>query len=126
MRRVVPTPFPADPAVVDPAAFGALIRAARTHSGISLSDAAARLGVSKQTMFDLEKATASVGLSIALRAARVLGLTMLALPSAEGEPARRLLAGMRRRAAGKGRRREAAVLAAHTVPGTRKARPPRR
>lgn len=86
MRRVVPIPFPASPQVPDAAAFGLLIRAARTRRGWSLAEAAARLGVSKQTMFDLERARAAVGLPLALRAAHELGLTMLALPRDEPPP----------------------------------------
>lgn len=74
MKRVVPSPIPSDPWVPDPEAFGRAIRAARTASGMTLVDAAATMGISKQTLGDLEKATGSVGLSIALRVARELGV----------------------------------------------------
>jgi len=100
MRRVVPTPFPADSLVADAAVFGAMIRAARTSSGMTLADAAMTLGVSKQTLSDLETAKASVGLTIALRVASELGVAVFAVPSAEREPVRRLIVSVRADAGG--------------------------
>lgn len=91
MRRVVPTPFPSDPLLKDAATFGASIRAARTAAGMTLADAAMTLGISKQTLSDLEKATASVGLSIALKVARDLGVAVFAAPAANREPVRRMI-----------------------------------
>lgn len=91
MRRVVPTQFPTDPLVKDAASFGAAIRAARTAAGMTLADAATTLGISKQTLSDLEKATASVGLSIALKVARELGVAVFAAPAADREPVRRII-----------------------------------
>lgn len=91
MRRVVPTPFPSDPLVNDATTFGAAIRAARTATGMTLADAAMTLGISKQTLSDLEKATASVGLSIALRVARDLGVAVFAARAADREPVRRMI-----------------------------------
>ncbi|MCW7541080.1 helix-turn-helix domain-containing protein [Aquabacterium sp. A7-Y] len=93
MRRVTPTPRPADPLVSDAVAFGVAVRAARTASGLTLADAAAALGIAKQTLSDLETARASVGLATALKAARELGVTIFAVPSSEREPARRALLG---------------------------------
>ncbi len=75
----------------DPAAFGQAIRAARTSAGMTLVDAAAALGVSKQTLGDLERATGSVGLTIALRVARALGVGVFAVQPAERESALRAL-----------------------------------
>lgn len=49
-----------------------------TAAGMTLVDAASALGVSKQTLSDLEKATGSVGLAIALRIARELGVGVFA------------------------------------------------
>ena len=91
MRRVVPTKFPSDPLLKDAATFGAAIRAARTAAGMTLADAAMTLGISKQTLSDLEKATASVGLSIALKVARELGIAVFAAPAADREPVRRMI-----------------------------------
>jgi len=95
MRRVVPTPFPSDPLLKDAATFGAAIRAARTGAGMTLADAAMTLGISKQTLSDLEKANASVGLTIALKVARELGVAVFAAPASDREPVRRIIIGAR-------------------------------
>jgi transcriptional regulator with XRE-family HTH domain len=99
MKRVVATPVPPDPLVHDPRAFGAAIRAARTGAGMTLADAAMAIGMAKQTLSDLESAKASVGLATALRAARELGLAVLAVSSDEREPLRRMIAGTRQTSA---------------------------
>jgi transcriptional regulator with XRE-family HTH domain len=91
MKRVVPSPPPSDPLTLDPPAFGRAIRAARTAAGMTLVDAAATMGVSKQTLSDLEKATGSVGLAIALRVARELGVGVFAVQPAQRETARQAL-----------------------------------
>lgn len=94
MRRVVATPFPVDPTIAEPLALGAMIRAARTALGMTLADAALTVGVSKQTLSDLETAKASVGLAIALKVARELGVAVFAVPAAEREPVRRAIASL--------------------------------
>lgn len=91
MRRIIPTPVPDDPLVTDAAALGRAIRAARTASGLTLVDAAAVLGIAKQTLSDLETARVSVGLALALRAAQALGVSVFAVPTAEQEPLRRMI-----------------------------------
>lgn len=91
MKRVVPSPAPSDPLTVDPQSFGQAIRAARTAAGMTLVDAAAMMGVSKQTLSDLEKATGSVGLSIALRVARELGVGVFTVQPTQREAARQAL-----------------------------------
>jgi transcriptional regulator with XRE-family HTH domain len=75
----------------DPEAFGQAIRAARTSAGMTLADAAAMMGVSKQTLSNLEKATGSVGLAIALRVARELGVGVFAVQPGLRETARQAL-----------------------------------
>ena len=95
MRRVVPTHFPSDPLLKDAATFGAAIRAARTGAGMTLADAAMTLGISKQTLSDLEKATASVGLATALKVAHELGVAVFASPAGDREPVRRFIIGAR-------------------------------
>ena len=75
----------------DPQAFGQAIRAARTAAGMSLVDAAASMGISKQTLSDLEKATGSVGLTIALRVARDMGVAVFAVQPAQRDAARQAL-----------------------------------
>lgn len=90
MRTVVPTPFP-DPTVRDAADFGQAVRAARTLAGIRLEDAAQALGISKQTLTDIEKGTGTVAIGTALRVARDLGVALLACPlSTQFEAARAL------------------------------------
>lgn len=91
MKRVVSLPPPPDPLTLDPPSFGQAIRAARTAAGMTLVDAAATMGVSKQTLSDLEKATGSVGLAIALRVARELGVGVFVVQPAQREAARQAL-----------------------------------
>ena len=98
MRRVVPSPPPADPLVTDAATFGAMLRAARTKTGMTLVDAAMTLGLSKQTLGDLETAKASVGLVTALKAARELGVAIFAVPADERERVRRQIVALRKEA----------------------------
>jgi transcriptional regulator with XRE-family HTH domain len=81
MRTVVPQPFP-DPTVRDAAGFGRAVRAARTLGGIRLEDAASALGISKQTLADIEKGTGTVALGTALRVARDMGVALLVAPRA--------------------------------------------
>jgi transcriptional regulator with XRE-family HTH domain len=95
MRRVVPTPFPDEPLLADSKALGAAVRAARTNAGMTLVDACAALGITKQTLSDLETARASVGVGTALRVAPELGVAVFAVPSAEREPVRRAIRALR-------------------------------
>lgn len=97
MRRVIPIPFPQDPLVSDAAELGMAIRAARCASGMTLVDAAVTLGLSKQTLSDLEKAKGSVGVVTALRVARELGVAIFAVPAADRELVRRAIHGVRTR-----------------------------
>lgn len=90
-RRVVPIDFPADPLLRSPQDFGTAVRAARTGRGLSLEQAALLVGVAKQTLQDLELGTASVGLALALRVARELGVAVFAVPAARGAAAARCL-----------------------------------
>lgn len=91
-RRVVVIDFPADPLVTSAVVFGTAVRAARTASGLSLEQAALLVGVAKQTLQDLELGTASVGLELALRVARELGVAVFAVPAVEREAVGRLIA----------------------------------
>jgi transcriptional regulator with XRE-family HTH domain len=91
MRKTKPTPFPSDPLVSDAAVLGAAVRAARTGAGLRLADAAALLGVAKQTLADLETGKGTIGLGLALKIAENLGATVFVVPSTEREKMRRLL-----------------------------------
>ncbi len=91
MRRVVATPFPDDPLTPDSKAFGCFVRAARTHSGMTLEDAALAVGVAKQTLQDLETGKPTVGLGLALKVAQALGVALFAVPAEDRERSRRRL-----------------------------------
>ncbi len=91
MRRVVPTPISADPAVPDARALGVMVRAARSGSGMTLADAALNLGIAKQTLANLETGKSSVGLDTALRVAREFGVSVFAVPSSQRERVRRAI-----------------------------------
>jgi transcriptional regulator with XRE-family HTH domain len=94
MKRVKPTPPPADLLVLDGKSFGASIRAARSATGMTLADAALLLGVAKQTLANLETGKSSVSLETALRAAREFGVSLLAVPSGQREAVRRALSAL--------------------------------
>ena len=91
MRKTKPTTFPPDPVVTNAAVLGAAVRAARTGAGLRLADAAALLGVAKQTLSDLETGKGTIGLGLALKIAEGLGATLFVVPSTEREKTRRLL-----------------------------------
>lgn len=91
MRKTTPTPFPNDPLVRSPAVLGAAVRAARTSAGLRLQDAAELLGVAKQTLQDLETGKPGVSIGRAIEMAAGLGATLLVVPSAQAERARRLI-----------------------------------
>jgi transcriptional regulator with XRE-family HTH domain len=92
MRRVVPTPFPASPLVNDAAAFGAAIRSARTGAGLTLEQLAAAIGISKQTMLDVETAGETVSFGITLKIARELGVSVFVAAPGQRETVRRAIA----------------------------------
>ncbi len=95
MRTVVPSPMPADPVIDTPTNLGAMVRAARTRAGITLADAAAACGISRQTMINIETGRGGVALPLVLQAAQEMGVTLLAVPSEERELARRAIVAMR-------------------------------
>lgn len=91
MRRVVPLLFPADPLIDSAKEFGCFVRAARTQSGLTLENAALAVGISKQTLQDLETGKPTVGLGLALRVAQELGVALFAQPAQNKERIRRRL-----------------------------------
>lgn len=82
-RRVVPTVFPVDPQLTTSEDLGLAIRAARTASGLTLEEAALAVSIAKQTLGDLEAGKPTVGLGIALRVAKELGVSLFVAPAAE-------------------------------------------
>lgn len=91
MRKVVPLPFPPSLALRSVAELGEFIRAARTQSGLTLEIAALSIGVSKQTMTNIEKNPGTVGCEIVMRAAQALGVSLFAVPSQKKSLAQKIL-----------------------------------
>ncbi|KPC53738.1 helix-turn-helix domain-containing protein [Amantichitinum ursilacus] len=81
MRKVKALPFPTKPDIDSADDIGRFIRAARTASGITLEMAALHLGVSKQTLSDIELGKATVGIGLVLHAAREFGLSLMCVSS---------------------------------------------
>lgn len=92
MKRVVPTAFPTDPCLDDPATLGAAIRAARTQAGLRQSDAALTIGVALQTLIDIETGHPGVSIGKILQVAHGLGVSLFVLPQLQRDNARRRLA----------------------------------
>ena len=90
MKKVVATAFP-DPLLTGALAFGKAVRAARTTSGMTQADAALVIGISKQTLLDIESGTGTVGLALSLRTAHELGVSLFAVPSKDREVLRRMI-----------------------------------
>lgn len=91
MKRVVPTPFPLDPFLDSPTTLGSAIRSARTQSGIRLEDAALTIGVSLQTLVDIEAGKPGVSIGKILQVANGLGVSLFVIPQSQREIARRRL-----------------------------------
>ncbi len=95
MRRTVPIPFPSDPVLTDAGVLGTAVRAARTGAGMTLEDAAAFLGVAKQTLGDLERGKDTVGLGLTLKISDGLGVALFVVPAGQRERVRRYLTSSR-------------------------------
>jgi len=91
MKRVVPTSFPSDPFLDSPVTLGSAIRSARTQAGIRLEDAAMTIGVSLQTLVDIEAGKPGVSIGKILQVANGLGVSLFVLPQSQREIARRRL-----------------------------------
>lgn len=91
MKRVVPTLFPSDPFLDSPITLGSAIRSARTQAGIRLEDAAMTIGVSLQTLVDIEAGKPGVSIGKILQVANGLGVSLFVVPQSQREIARRRL-----------------------------------
>ncbi|WP_082939138.1 helix-turn-helix transcriptional regulator [Mitsuaria sp. 7] len=91
MRTVVPIDPPDDPMIEDALALGAAVRAARTTARLPLVEAADALGMSRQTLINIETGQGGVSLSTVLKAARALGVSLFAVPSQQREVVRRAI-----------------------------------
>lgn len=81
MKRVKPTKFPDNPELRSAEQLGLSIRAMRTKSEMSLEDAAMTLGMSKQTLSDIELGKSTVSIGNTLKAASGLGVALFIFPS---------------------------------------------
>ena len=95
MKRVTPKAFPLIPRINMAADLGQAIRAARTHAGLRIHDAALTLGMAVQTLVDIEAGKPSVSLGKILDAARGLGIDLFALPRRQREAVQRRLADLK-------------------------------
>jgi len=92
MKRVIATAFPTDPCVDSPVTLGAAIRAARTQAGLRQEDAALSIGVALQTLVDIEAGKPGVSIGKILQVAQGVGVSLLVIPKAQRDVARRRLA----------------------------------
>jgi len=91
MRTVVPIDPPHDPIVEDAVSLGAAVRAARTRALLPLVEAAEAMGMSRQTLINIETGQGGVSLATVLKAARELGVSVFAVPAGERETVRRAI-----------------------------------
>lgn len=91
MRRVLPQPFPEEMLLQMPQTLGQSIRASRTQSGLTLSEAALALGISTQTMQRLETDPSTVGFGLLLHVARMMGVSLFAVPAVSEKIAEKTL-----------------------------------
>ena len=76
MRKVQAEPIPTSTILADPGDLGALVRAVRTSSGMTLEETALSLQVAKQTLQNLEKGKGSVSVGKTLQILRELGIRL--------------------------------------------------
>jgi transcriptional regulator with XRE-family HTH domain len=91
MKRVVATAFPTDPYLDSAITLGAAIRSARTQAGLRQEDAALSIGVALQTLVDIEAGKPGVSIGKILQVAHSLGVSLLVIPQAQRDAARRYL-----------------------------------
>jgi transcriptional regulator with XRE-family HTH domain len=80
-KRVVSQAFPGDPFISDATVFGKAVRAARTLAGLSIEQAALSLGISKQTLSDIEAGKSGMRFENILKVAQGLGLHLFVVQS---------------------------------------------
>ncbi len=73
--------------------LGIAVRSARTGAEFTLANAAQALGISKQTLSNLELGTGTVTLALAFHALNALGVAVLVVPAEESSRVRRALKG---------------------------------
>jgi transcriptional regulator with XRE-family HTH domain len=91
MKTVKKVDFPTQLLMTSAKELGHAVRSARTTSGFTLASAAQALGISKQTLSDLELGTGTVTLGLAFHALNALGLSVFVTPAKEIMRVRRAL-----------------------------------
>lgn len=71
--------------------LGAILRQARKKSGMTLVDTAESIGITKQTLSDLENGRVSVGINTVLKVVNDLGLCLFAVPRHEQDRIQKIL-----------------------------------
>lgn len=93
MKTVKRVDFPAQLQMSSAKELGMAVRSARTGAGFTLANAAQALGISKQTLSDLELGTGTVTLALAFQALNALGVSVFVVPAQDNSRARRALKG---------------------------------
>ena len=91
MKTVKTVEFPVQLQVSSARELGIAARSARTGSGFTIAGAAQALGISKQTLSDLELGTGTVSLALAFQALNALGVSVFVVPAKDNSRARRAL-----------------------------------
>jgi DNA-binding XRE family transcriptional regulator len=91
MRRVIPLPFPSEPLIRGSLSLGAAIRAARTQTLLTRAAAALSLGISIDTLADLERGKPTVAMGTAIAVAAALGVGLFVTAAEKREPVRPLI-----------------------------------
>ncbi|QQZ28676.1 helix-turn-helix domain-containing protein [Thiothrix subterranea] len=84
-RPLTPLPTPQQSGALTPELLGQFIRAKRTQSGLRIDDAAALLGVAKDTLSKLERGHHGAQLGTLLQVLNGLGIILTVEAWAEGE-----------------------------------------
>ena len=90
MKTVKRVDFPTQLQMSSAKELGIAVRSARTGAGFTLASAAQALGISKQTLSDLELGTGTVTLALAFQALNALGVSVFVVPAQDNSRARRV------------------------------------
>lgn len=85
MKKVVAIPFNEDTEIRSAKDLGDAIRAARTQSEMTLENFAIAIGLSKQTLSDIELGKTTVNIGNVMLAAKGAGICMFAFPTNDRE-----------------------------------------
>ena len=91
MKNTSPTKILLEPVISEPGQLGAIIRSARKASGLTIVEAAASIGIAKQTLANIERGRNSVGIQTVLKVATDLGVSIIAIQKNESAFIRRTI-----------------------------------